>query len=232
MIAPEFIIVGIITDNTKRWERVRENAAVFLNSLESEMLPFVNKKNRTTEERILYGRETTAGFVIKSLSQKPALFSAYIAASPAPLYGSYFRNLESEYLEFENFLENSKELDKYLFIGEGESDYPVQYGTETLAVLLAKKAPEKLKWGHKIMIGLTHQMCAYKTLQEGLQEYYEYYHFLTFNSKSEFEHLGGLEYMDKFYKARQVKLAIENDDDSKHATRRNLTFVAMSENDY
>lgn len=231
-MAPEFIIVGITTNNSKRWEWAKENATIFLSYFENELLPFVDKNYRTSEERILFGWETTAGFVVKSLSQKPELFSAYLAASPAPLYGSYFRNLESEYLEFKTFLENTVDIDKFLFIGEGESDFPVQYGTAALTSLLADNAPKNLKWHHEIMTGLTHQMCAYKTLQAGLQEYYHYYHFLTFNNKSEFERLGGLIYMDDFYEARRIKLAIENDDKSKHATRRNLTFVAILENDY
>ncbi|MBM1106962.1 hypothetical protein JQC67_12495 [Aurantibacter crassamenti] len=229
---PEFIIVGITTDNDNRWDWGRENASSFLKSIESDLITFIDKKYRTSDERILFGWETTGGFVIQTLSQKPELFSAHIAASPAPLYGEYFENLESEYLSLKRFLNENKKLNTFLYIGEGELDYPVFYGTKTLKTLLKKEGPKGLKWHHKVINESTHEMCAYRTLQDGLKEYYKFYHYLTFKSKAEFEQLGGINYIKTFYEKRQAQLNITNDDDSKHATRRNLTFVAISENDY
>lgn len=229
---PEFIIVGITTSNDDRWDWGREKASFFLRTLESNVITFIDKNYRTSNDRILFGWETTGGFVIKALSQKPELFSAYIAASPAPLYGEYFKNLENEHLSFKTFLNENKDLNNFLFIGEGEFDYPVFYGTNTLKNLLNEKAPNGLKWHHKVMNESTHEMCAYRTLKDGLKEYYKAYHYLTFNSKAEFEQLGGLKYVDAFYAERKTLLNISNDDDSKHSTRRNLTFVAISENDY
>jgi tetratricopeptide (TPR) repeat protein len=232
MVTPEFIVVGITTDNDKRWEWAREKTADFLNFIEKELLPFVDNTYRTSNERLLFGWETTGGFVIKALSLRPELFDAYLAASPAPLYGTYFQNLEKEHLEFEQFLENPLNQDKYLFIGEGEADYPVQYGTASLVTLLTEKASDKLHWKHKIMKGESHQMCAYTTLQQGLKAYYYYYDFLTYRNKTEFLKLGGMEYINTFYEKRSVTLGIEDDSKFKHATRRDLTFLAISEDDY
>lgn len=232
MVTPEFIVVGIITDNSKRWDWSIEKPSLFLDFMEQELFPMVSKNFRTSNERILFGWETTGGFVVNSIRRRSEMFSGYIAASPAPLYGTYFRNLESEYLEFENFLEKNKDLDKFLFIGEGEADYPAQFGISALKLLLERKAPASLQWRHETMEGLSHQMCAYKTMQEGLRSYYRYYHYLTYNSKAEFESLGGLKHMNTFYVERGIKLNLDNDDEFKHFTRRNLTFVAISENDY
>lgn len=232
MVTPEFIVVGIVTDNDKRWEWAMENTTGFLNFLEKDLFPFVDTNYRTSEERLLFGWETTGGFVIKALGQRPQLFSAYLAASPAPLYGKYFQNLEHEHLEFDRFLESDLDLDKFLFIGEGESDYPVQYGTVALITSLTKKAPGKLHWQHTIMKGVSHQMSAYHTLQQGLHSYYNYYHFLTFNSKAEFVQLGGLEYVEAFYEKRSDIFEIKDDSNDKHATRRDLTFLAISQVDY
>jgi predicted alpha/beta superfamily hydrolase len=229
---PEFIVVGITTDNSKRWEWAMEKTAQFLTFLEKELLPFVDANYRTSKDRLLFGWETTGGLVIKTLRVKPDLFDAYLAASPAPLYGTYFPNLESEHLAFAHFLENCPDLDKYLFIGEGEADYPVQYGTASLITLLNEKASGKLRWQHEIMKGVSHQMSAYNTLQQGLRAYYHHYNYLTYNNKAEFIALGGLEYMDTFYKERSDKSGIEDDSNFKHATRRNLSFVAISEDDY
>ncbi|ULC60480.1 tetratricopeptide repeat protein [Flaviramulus sp. BrNp1-15] len=232
MHTPEFIVVGITTSNDNRWDWGRENASLFLKTIEFNIIKFIDDNYRTSDERILFGWETTGGFVIQTLSQNPKLFSAYIAASPAPLYGDYFKNLENEYLSLKTFLKNNVELNTFLFIGEGEVDYPVFYGTKTLKRLLNDEAPKGLNWHHKVINESTHEMCAYRTLQDGLKEYYRYFHYLTFNSKAEFERLGALNYIEKFYEKRQTQLSLTNDDESKHATRRNITFVAISENEY
>jgi predicted alpha/beta superfamily hydrolase len=231
-ITPEFILVGITTPNAKRGEWTMGKPAYFLDFIEKEIFPFIDKNYRTSNERLLFGWEVTGGFVIKSLQLKPNLFDAYIAASPAPLYGSYFPFLKNEYKAFELFLETHKELDKYLFIGEGESDYPVEFGTKVLDSLLKKKAPKPFNWKHKKIMGLSHQMCAYATMQQGLQDYYHYFSPLKYNSKTEFENLGGLEYMKLFYQKRKGKVADDNNDKYKQTTQRNLIFVAITEDDY
>ena len=106
------------------------------------------------------------------------------------------------------------------------------YGTEALKTLLNKDAPEGFTWQHKVMTETSHALCAYQTLKEGLKEFYKHHRFLSFNSKAEFEGVGGLKYVDDFYEERQAILDIENDDKFKHATRRNLSFLAISEDDY
>jgi predicted alpha/beta superfamily hydrolase len=231
-VVPEFIVVGITTPNTKRGEWAMEKTTSFLDFIEKEMFPFVDKNYRTSNERLLFGWEVTGGFVIKSLPLKPNLFDAYIAASPAPLYGSFFPFLKNEHQVFEQFLEANQKLNKYLFIGEGESDFPVKYGTEVLDSLLNKKAPKNFIWKHKKMTGLSHQMCAYSTMQQGIKDYYHYFYKLSYNSKAEFENLGGLEYIRLFYQKRASKITDENNDKYKLYTQKNLTFIAITQDDY
>ena len=231
-VVPDFIIVAVITNNDKRGDWAIDKASKFMAFLEKETIPFIDKTFKSNRERLLFGWEATGGFVIKVMSQKPDLFEGFLAASPTPLYGAYFPGFKKEHQQLDSLLTNNKELDKFLYVGESETDYPAQYGIEVLTNLLKEKAPSKLRWEHKRMKEVSHPMTAYGTLKQGLKAYYKYYNSLEFTSMEEFNKLGGIDYLEKFYEERARKSAIKDDEKAKHATRRNLTLTAISEDNY
>lgn len=106
-VAPEMIIVCI--ENTLRardmWpvnndyypEPNEAGAEDFLQFIEKELIPFIDKKYQTNENRILCGQSLSAVFVVYSFLTKPNLFNSYIASSAGfPACEEYFITLRNK----------------------------------------------------------------------------------------------------------------------------------------
>ncbi|HPM60724.1 MAG TPA: alpha/beta hydrolase-fold protein, partial [bacterium] len=105
-VVPEFIIVGIgyagenlNFDSMRGWElapvpfgggdaRTTGHAADFLSTIESEIIPFVEREYRADPSyRVLAGASLGGLFTLYALFTTPELFQAYIAATPAVVVG-------------------------------------------------------------------------------------------------------------------------------------------------
>ena len=105
-VVPEFITVGLgyVGENLdygdlRRWElspvafgdggpKASGHAADFLRTLETEIIPFVEREYRTDPaHRVLAGASLGGLFTLYTMYTKPELFSAYVAATPAVVVG-------------------------------------------------------------------------------------------------------------------------------------------------
>ncbi len=105
-VVPEFITVGLgyVGENLdygdlRRWElspvpfggggpAASGHAGDFLRTLETEIIPFVEREYRTDPaHRVLAGASLGGLFTLYTMYTKPELFSAYIAATPAVVVG-------------------------------------------------------------------------------------------------------------------------------------------------
>lgn len=95
---PPLIIVGIAYAGLSEWigKRSRDymakampnlpgsgGADKYLTFLENELIPEVEKRYRSSEERVIYGHSTAALLGLYSLIKKPDLFKGYILTSPS-----------------------------------------------------------------------------------------------------------------------------------------------------
>jgi len=92
-ILPEMIVVGIENTNrprdlTPNLVTADNNAKVnpFINFLESELIPYVDKNYNTAPYRILIGHSLGGLTAIDILTNSPELFNAYIAIDPSMWY--------------------------------------------------------------------------------------------------------------------------------------------------
>jgi len=102
-IMPEMIIVSIETVSGKdMWPTntmfYPKPAALGINDfqsfIEKELIPYIEKKYRTTNDRVLYGQSMTAVFTIYTFITNPKLFKSYIASSGAfPDCENYFKEI-------------------------------------------------------------------------------------------------------------------------------------------
>lgn len=96
--APPMIIVGIGYKDFSNWiqKRARDyvpsavstatgpgGANKFLQFLEGQLIPHIDKEYRTHKSRLIYGHSTAGLFALYTLFQKPALFQSYIITSPS-----------------------------------------------------------------------------------------------------------------------------------------------------
>ncbi|HEX3053154.1 MAG TPA: alpha/beta hydrolase-fold protein [Aggregatilineaceae bacterium] len=107
------------------------DAPKFLDFLKQELIPFIESKYPADPtRRVLMGSSYGGLFTLYAMFEDPALFSGYVAASPAVTFGSRFVfTQEAEYAE------NHTELPVKLFLSVGAAEslaYPVQNFMQTL----------------------------------------------------------------------------------------------------
>lgn len=139
---PEFIIVGIgyagenpDYQNLRNWElspvafggdaKNTGHAKDFLKTLETEIIPYVDREFRTEpKHRVLGGASLGGLFTLYTLYTKPELFSGYMAITPAVAAGNNWL------LGYEEaFVKSGKTLNARLFVSAGTNEWPQFVGS-------------------------------------------------------------------------------------------------------
>ncbi len=127
--APEVILVAI--ENTNRLRDlapyVNEDprgplgegggADKFLDFIETELLPHLNKQYRTTDFKVIAGASVAGLFTLHTLRTKSDLFDAHIAYSPAVWWGDH-----KTAKKLKEFMSVTKELNSYLYMNIGSEN--------------------------------------------------------------------------------------------------------------
>jgi predicted alpha/beta superfamily hydrolase len=145
---PEMILVSI--QNTNRSKDLTPTddgqggqvggGIKFLDFLEKEIIPLVEKNYRTEPYRIFAGHSLGGLTVVYSMATRPELFNAYIAASPVLHFDDFVAIKETEKL-----FENNKELDKTIFLGLGDEPQ-YEKGWNRFQKLLKDKKPKNFEY--------------------------------------------------------------------------------------
>lgn len=158
---PPMIVVGIAnTDRTRdltptHWDMKRPDGTVnanptsgggdhFLDFIQKELMPQIEKRYRTSCYRVFAGHSLGGLMVIHTLITRPDLFSAYIAVSPSLQWDDQ-RTLH----QAQQFFAEKAELKKALFFSlgnEGNTPNPMGEGFEQLQKTLKAKAPKDFHW--------------------------------------------------------------------------------------
>lgn len=142
---PEMILVGIQNTNrtrdltpTKTDRADSGGGDKFLDFIEQEVLPLVDKAYRTEPYRVFAGHSLGGLTVVYTMLSRPHLFGGYIAASPVLHWDNNFVIKKSEEL-----FKTEKEFKRSLFVSLGnEPDYLA--GFNSYKDLLKKNAPNGL----------------------------------------------------------------------------------------
>jgi len=232
-MTPDLIIIGI-ENSVKQRKWYTNNSKTFNHFLEKELIPTINKKFRTTDERLLFGWEISGGFVIEVLGATPNLFTGYLAASPGPLDKTVMDKYQYRYQAIDSLLKSNKNLNSFLYFTTGKSDYPAQYGVNNLVDLLSDNKLENFRWTYKRLIEETHPTTAFKTIHKGVESYFKYYPVLRFSTIEEYISNGENEYLETYYKNRKVKYNFSeerNTTDYLYSCK-SIVFTAMSDENY
>jgi len=137
-VVPEFIWVGLgyageglNYGNLRRWELSpvpfggggadeSGHAADFLNTIEGEIIPFIEREYRADPSyRVLAGASLGGLFTLYSMYTKPELFQGYVAATPAVVVGNdWLLGYE------EQFAKSGKPLNARLYVAGGGNESP------------------------------------------------------------------------------------------------------------
>ena len=172
--APDHIIVGIENTDRNRDMGLDAGANNFIQFIQSELIPFIDKNYRTNGFSILCGQSSSAVFALYSFLKQPDLFDAYILGS----FGLYKESLA---LLFENELKKNDNLktvgEKYVFVANGKKDSYDPDGTTTkrgdqFLELLKQTVPASVKLKRRMYENEGH--VPYPTIYDGLKWIYQY----------------------------------------------------------
>src|SRR5579862_207280 len=154
---PPLIVVGIAnTDRTrdltpshsdakdsagKEQNPTSGGADHFLDFIQTELMPEIEKRYRTAHYRIFSGHSLGGLLAVHILITRPDMFNAYIAVSPS-LWWNDKRTLH----QAEDFFAARTELNKTLFFSLGNENAGMKEGFEGLKKSLIAKAPKEFRW--------------------------------------------------------------------------------------
>jgi len=135
----------------------------FLNFLQNELIPVIDKKYRTFQYKILFGHSLTGMFSVYTLATRPHLFNAYIAASPFLQYNDGIVVKKASKLLTKESVHN-----KALYITIG--DEPAYFeNLNKLSGILKDLDAEGLEWKYVEMKQENHISIPHKTIYNGLE---------------------------------------------------------------
>jgi len=173
---PEMIVVAV--HNTERGRDLTPSvdpnfigtggAEGFLAFFERELIPWVDEKYRTTDQRLLWGHSFGGVFTFYALTQKPELFDIYMSAG-ASLW------LTNDWIlqRMEELVAREPGLEAFLYFTAGEGDGgPTEPSNRRMADWLEDNAPAGLEWHYTKTPQENHFTNVPITLQHGLQTAY------------------------------------------------------------
>lgn len=219
-LLPEMIIVGIQTTNPLRRTLMSDGQDKFLDFIEMEVITYIDDTLRTSNDRILFGWEAAAFFSNYALLNKKQLFNAAIISNGA--YAS-----EKTLSEFNKLSMSEK---KYLFIANSEKDIYYIKSSNNFVKLLKQKSLDNLNWKYQKFNDEVHESLAYIALYQGLRFYYDNYGSLVFSNINEFKELGGIPYIEKYFKTRGKRFGFDPNIDN--STKDALIWLAWNHDDF
>jgi enterochelin esterase-like enzyme len=199
-VSPDFIVVGINNSYPQRFSHL--GSTKFMDFIEKELVSYIDKSYRTTDERIIFGWEYAGAFAIESMIDRPHLFDGHIAASPYPLNvaGSGLSKVQRLAAKLKG--SGNDTFESFLHFAVSDNEQRVIEGTGELNELLKKQMPKKLNWQYRVIEGEEHRSTAYAALYQGLKSYFKYFPELAISTLKEFEQLGGMDYVYHYNKTR------------------------------
>ncbi len=234
-LAPAYLVVGIRTTDDSRGRWYYSQRQAFLTFLKTELFPYLKQHHPVGTKRLLFGWELGGGLVLSAMTTQPDLFDAYIAASPTPIYGSYFPQAQADFDAFEAQLKTRNLQDKFFYVSQSRHDFPVQYGMENL-LQLKKKHPKKLQWQYQQWQHVTHSETGFPTLLDGIKKYFHNYPQLRISESGlhDFLQSGGIKTITPYYQSRSQRFGFsaEATAQATQASHLSLVIQAISEDNY
>lgn len=184
---PEMIVVGIVVPDPERdlTPTVGRDhgpnipvipnaggAGRFLDYLQRDVIPWVEKNYRTSRYRVLSGHWLGGLFTTYALYTRPSLFHSYIAVSPAFTWdnGWIVNNLEAA-------VKKNPKLTASLYFAVGEEGPVMDRDYNAFRNALAKSAPRTLDWSSGYFKGEEHGTVPMLAHYSGLQKIFAKWEF-------------------------------------------------------
>jgi uncharacterized protein len=140
----------------------------FLDFIEKELIPHVDRNYRTAAPRILAGHSRSALLAVQSLLSKPELFQARFVFS-APL----MRDEQRLMVDTRAFLIGNPQHRSFIYFNWGTAENEgMAQSHQLMSQLLRERAPRDLSWIIERARGANHQETPLMALPAALQEFF------------------------------------------------------------
>jgi predicted alpha/beta superfamily hydrolase len=136
---PDTILVSLTTETAVSFIQRGVKSEDFINFLESDVIPYVDKHYRSQPFRILASSERFGMAPLYGLIHKPKLFQAYIAISP------WITDESGLLSDFDAFLKQKQDTSTFLWLSSGDGLREAE-NYDKLTSLLQQHAPRMLDW--------------------------------------------------------------------------------------
>lgn len=217
---PEMIIVGIENEYPDRKDLVWQKKDAYISFLSKELIPLIDKKYRTKKERIVFGWEMGSYFSSYLLLHKSQLFDGAISSNGGFVDKTLIKKFES--------LEIKK--DRYLYLVNSIQDiYSIDY-TNSAVEALNEHPNQYLVWESELLNNETHSSLPYLAMFNGLRYFYHNYNSYEFYSIKQYEELGGIPALKKYFKARANRFGFPEGIDN--STKDTLIWLAWKRDNF
>ena len=184
-LTPELIVVGLPNvsgrgrqrDYTPPFMRRDLDVAVgsmgeadhFLDFLEQEVLPLVERDYRTTDTRLLSGHSRGGLLVSYAAMARTTTFDAFLAHSPA-----LWRDDEVLVSRFEGWLATQSSLEMFFYVSMGSEEVPqMTKAFDRMREVLSRRATAAgLRWRADVVAGADHQLNGPRATPLGLRAFF------------------------------------------------------------
>ena len=176
---PEFIVVGIANIDRKRDFTFHTDlkdlqaeypttghSAKFIDFLEKELQPFINKTYKTTETKYIIGQSLGGLLASEILLKRPSLFTHYLIVSP-----SLWWDDESLLRQTKTLLDKQKAMNKYVYISVGMQEHKTMIkDAKDFAGILKKLKKSDLKVDFMPMPNENHATILHQSVSEAFKK--------------------------------------------------------------
>ncbi|MCK0179996.1 alpha/beta hydrolase-fold protein [Flavobacteriaceae bacterium S0862] len=214
---PEMIVVGINSIRSLRRNLYGNESEKFTSFLKDEIIKFIDSNYRTTKERIIFGWEAAAYYISEMILSEKELFSGAIIT-------------DGGYVSEDIVKEFKSNTDVYLYMANSKKDIYYVGSTDAFNEILIKHNPKNLIWKYELFNDEVHQSMPHLAMYKGLKYYYHNYDSLVFESIESYEDLGGMQYLNTYFKERAKRFeGVDNIDDN---TKNGLIWLAWNRDNY
>ena len=140
----------------------------FLQFIETELIPEINKRYRVTPYKILAGHSLGGMFAVHTMVTKPEMFNSYIAVSPALNWDNQLVVKRAE-----EFFKNRKDFDATLFMTIANEPGELEDAFHQFKQLLAKHQTKGFVWEAQEMPDEDHGSVVLRSHYFGLRKVYD-----------------------------------------------------------
>ena len=195
---PEMIVVGVELPAKLRRTLFTSEKNSLSAQLQSKIIPFIDNKYRTSSQRLIFGWEVAATFVLESMANSPELFDAYFAISPTQIGDNLHKRIQSG-------LKDISASTKFAYVGISRAEPWSIPETNEINKAFNTDPQSRAKgfeWHYLVAEEGNHYSTSITLFFEGLQRFYREFVPIRFYSIAEFEKFGGLNAVAKHYERR------------------------------